>query len=325
MRPDAKRKAPAPSAPTIRKHTQHVKRQPQDSKDRIQGNVGQLSGPEIRWQEWPEVRIKVSNLDIDTSISTLYELYKEEGHISRIELIGASREAIITFDPPPQRDFWQSNKNWNLSARTVRTKTARDAQSKTFPFQSHLLLPDRWIGSSNKGSKSVPPTSTNKITFSTDLVKFGVFLEPRSMTVMRRCRTVNIGQRTFRVVFSLDLVHKEIRIRFSIQRNIENKQTNSRIQDVSNYKMHIRLADISRVYQETVGTVESITIPLEKPAKFFCQCKDSGTTHEGRGRVWTEEKLWIRQTEIVQDCQDMEDKKLTLMDDSHIINIGKSG
>ena len=286
-----------------------------------QANTSQILTPKIRWQDWPEVRVQVSQLHSDISTTALYELYKDEGNISRIQIDDASKTAVITFDPPPRRDFWEKDR---FTTRPSRTGTAKYVHGKALSCNPRLLLPDQPTAGQSRVGEVAEQKSSHNINFSADVMKFGVFIEEQSMAVLRKCTTVDTKKYAHRVIFSLDLTRKEIQIRFSIKQDICRAGTAGSIKDVSNFKMHIRLSDIPRIHRETANNVESLTIPLGKPARFFRQRKDSKSTHESRDRFWDEERSWIRQTEIMKGFREMKDEYLTLMQDDQYIDLGKS-
>lgn len=73
---------------------------------------------------------------------------------------------------------------------------------------------------------------------------------------------------------------------------------------------------------ETENKIE-LLITIETPPRFFRKL-DELNTHEEKGRYWTENDAWYRQTDIVYNPSQLRSSALTLKKTQPIIDIGKS-
>ncbi|KAI9689222.1 MAG: hypothetical protein M1822_000960 [Bathelium mastoideum] len=264
------------------------------------------------WWELPEARVKIFNLPRPSFTWHLYKEYKGEGNISRIDISEGDATAVITFEPPSENPFWIDDAP-GFAQATGRVGHAYPAQ---------LLPPTQFLERPVHPDESATGTYPPKLSFVADSIKFGVLTAPNQMSVTRTLGVDDMEKGARPVNFTLDMVHREIQIRFSMKSAIHREEDNKRSMGASNFMMRIRLADISRIYKESAAAKEYMTIPLEKPAKFFCQREDWEKTHKG-GRCWAEGQMWIRQTEILRGGQNLKNQKLALRQPDQIVDLGR--
>ena len=268
------------------------------------------------WRDWPEVKVKVMNLPMNISTWTLYRHYIHEGNISRIDIPNnktTSRTGFITFDPPPKRSFWN----------TPQMPIAFGDELTAFVTPQVQPLPaSRSFQQLNPFDKDKKILYPERISVNTEMITFGVLLNPDSVAALRTCPSIETPDNAHRVIFTLNLMRKEIWIHFSIELTAYSDLKKAWVTDTLKYKIKIKLDQISRLDTHYADEKRALTMVLDTPPKFFRKVKDVSRSHDDV-RYWEERKIWPRQTDIIRNRTAQKQAEFRLCQDDPVIDLGK--
>ena len=273
--------------------------------------------PRQEWDDWPWLQVKVTNLPIRVSTWDLYQYFTRAGNISRIKIINADSAgylptAFVTFDPPPLNSL--SSDELGLLGGNV-PHVRKKPQIQSLPPQRNFL----YYSPADKEKKRAFP---ERIALVADELKFGFFYEPNSITVLRKCQFFRAKDNHYPIKFTLELPRQEIEISFSMELDMYSEADGKWVPDILHFKIKMKLAQISRVYEHRTGTQRTWTITLNTAPKYFRKYRVVQDTHDDSG-YWDEAKIWPRQTELVQNRETLKGRPLTLIQEDPVIDLGK--
>lgn len=149
---------------------------------------------------------------------------------------------------------------------------------------------------------------------SVDSVEFGIMYSESAMMVMEKASS----KKGLSVNLALDLRRCEISVRFPLAMFDDEKNL---LVDAQ-LRFYVPFQHLREIYEEQHGSIRAIIIPLEGPPRFFRKVQDIEQTHS-TDRLWTEWKLWRRQTDITHLPSLLKTAPTALRKKNAIIDIGR--
>ncbi|KAK4937392.1 hypothetical protein LTR28_009845 [Elasticomyces elasticus] len=154
-------------------------------------------------------------------------------------------------------------------------------------------------------------------TLAASVLSFGLQKDEQEMTVMA---SVHPNQQR-PVTFTLDLVRKEIDIKFWLEMRSPSLRTG---RTAILYRFRIPLAQMTKIIEVVDGNCRALVIPLDTPPSFYRQTDDIEATHDQSVARWIEWFTWFRQTDITENAEALSVAPVALPKDHVSIEIGKT-
>ncbi|KAL8655096.1 MAG: hypothetical protein Q9226_003172 [Calogaya cf. arnoldii] len=255
------------------------------------------------WTTRPELRVKVQGLSPYVNTYALWISFARHGAVSQIEIFEDSRglrdgSARITFSPPPVEPFWQRIQPFRVEW----------GAGNSIPIQLFLEAPRRIFYHPSPVDPSIKYPEV--MTLQADSIDFGIMYNRNTMMSMH---TVVAGPRSS-IRFKQSMLHRETVVEFRV--------------DINNRSELFRFS-IPFAYLDTILRVDrggttnmELVVSLKTPPRFFRKL-DEKDTHEPKGRYWTENDAWFRQTDITDFPLRVRDAPITVKKPAPIIDLGR--
>lgn len=246
------------------------------------------------WRDYSFLNLYVTDLPLDVTTLQIWRNFKKYGELFSININDneqqySSRNATVTFKPPPSDPFWERRDgvtyhHGNRTSRVVKVRLDRKQQ------KNHEV-------ESPAGNGIVYNEEHNIIGQSID---FGVLTDPSSMLVLKTRKSDG----PHKVKFHLNLKKREITIFFPSAITSDNSGLLTRdFRFKVSLDEHFVLSQIPDSGNEVVLLLE-----VDKPPPYSKKLEDAATgSHISDAQTWFAEDLWARQTHIA-------DTKATLID-----------
>ncbi|KAK4989924.1 hypothetical protein LTR66_006931 [Elasticomyces elasticus] len=155
-----------------------------------------------------------------------------------------------------------------------------------------------------------------RTTLAASVLSFGLQKDEQEMTVMA---SVHPNQQR-PVTFTLDLVRKEIDIKFWLEMRSPSLRTG---RTAILYRFRIPLAQMTKIIEVVDGNCRALVIPLDTPPSFYRQTDDIEATHDQSVARWIEWFTWFRQTDITENAEALSVAPVALPKDHVSIEIGR--
>ncbi|KAH7057296.1 RNA dependent RNA polymerase-domain-containing protein [Macrophomina phaseolina] len=249
------------------------------------------------WRTWQELKIKIQGLPKSVRTLDVYRLLKDEGEITRIDIDSqAVGTAWVTFSPPPCKAFWSEQLKFPSSERLLAMEARQQQQAlKSSPVNPDTKYPETMV-------------------VSAESIDFGfMYSESQMMTMQQAAPDQGCS-----INFSLDLGRAEIRVQFPLVIFDEKHGTSV----IVPYRFQVPLQRVKEVYEEQHDTKRFLVLSVDGIPHYFRKVRDVESTH-GKDRIWSDWKLWYRQTDITHLRSSLKTAPTTLHKKNAVIDIAR--
>ncbi|KAL1644220.1 hypothetical protein SLS58_004500 [Diplodia intermedia] len=256
------------------------------------------------WKKWPNLKIKVHNLPSDVATLDIYNLFKSEGTICKIDIVleSSGKVAWVLFSPPPRRSFWEGQ--WSLP---------RKQPGASIPLRVEARGPEQYprkISPANP-NKSYPET----MTISAKSIDFGFMYSESAMMTMQNASKIP----PYNVSVTLNLRWAKLIVQFPL--DMFNEEKNFHV--TQQFRFEIPIQRLSRVHEAREGDRRALIIPSDCVPSFFRKIEHIESTHNAAESFWTDSKTWYRQVDITHLRAPLKTASITLRKKNPVIDIGR--
>ena len=250
------------------------------------------------WRTWSFVALKVFGLPKNVTTKDVHEYIsrKRFGNVSRIRLLesrqgGEISSAEVVIKPPPPKRFWGSNSH-----------KFGGSDGHTYFVQFRLEYRQRKVFEVKSPVREVQ--FPEEIMLRGSALGFGVLSSEKEMMVMKTVTAeseTNPGSPPASVYLMLNLRQREIRVHFPVLLKSKNV---SRTRD---YRFPVSFDESFSIWKvnEIENGSQAYIIHVRNPPWYSRRLEtlQSASHYEG-AKVWNEDDLWTRQTDIVTHKDD---------------------
>lgn len=276
-----------------------------------------------RWDNWPEIAVKLSNLRQDETTFNISRNFEHFGNIAWVEIYETQdgrkdSRGKIKFTAPVLQHFWQAGE--------FRMKNVND--SSAYKIKVELIeYKGKFMHQSTIRPHIFYPQVMHMFP---SRLRFGIMIEENSMMPLQ---TLHPLRKPEDLRFTVDVFRKRFTTQFKILNNdprhhpgsdfVSDKPTG--LLDRENiYKFQIPFDQLKeiRLVEAANGTFKFI-ISLDSPPMFNRKREESKDTHDADALTWSEfDDGWFRQTDIVYDPYSLTRVPVALHKDRAVIDIG---
>ena len=269
---------------------------------------GNLTRRQGDWTTWDEVRVKIFGLTPAVTTQDLWRAFNSKGFLFKIEIFEDSRgardgKAQLWFRPPPREAFWQGERYPIYSRQTgrlfVKLSLERGERKLTIP-------------------SPVNPTVhyPRSMVLNAESLDFGIMYNLTTMLGLH-----HVAGRVNEQQLRLNLFRKEFCIEFRLQTNDDSGT--KPVRRMETFRFSIPLSGLKSVYRTDAGNSRAaLVISLRLPPCYFRKIAES-ESHEEGSRLWFEDDVWYRQTDILDSPAKLRHRSTSLRRFNSIIDLGR--
>ncbi|ETN46427.1 uncharacterized protein HMPREF1541_00611 [Cyphellophora europaea CBS 101466] len=243
------------------------------------------------WRTWSVVKVSLSHLPSNVSTADIHKNFIREGNISSIDINQSRRggqlsSAEIRFKPPPARPFWAKGA-WKFETND-RKKCKIGVRLSEWQKKNYTVP--------SPGRDVVYP---EEIVLHGTTLGFGILGKDKEMTVMNTVSSHSEAlpnAEAANLSLLLNLRKREIEVHFPILLQSKNG-SRTRL-----YRFPVSLDDNFSIWRLAAGTYTraSYIVHVRNPPWYSRRLETAmSASHVKDARIWREDDLWTRQTDIV--------------------------
>ncbi|KAK6496464.1 hypothetical protein TWF481_002481 [Arthrobotrys musiformis] len=275
----------------------------------------------------PDQKLKIYDLPANITTLELYSCFSRYGNIEDVEIWDDDKQkgrkvsrwfeeppakgATIRFRPPPRGDLPTGKiglpiKGGDPLMVRLYLEHPRETLTLESPVNRALRFPEAF---------ELPVQKLD----------FGFMVHETTMMSMYAVEASERGvwKKPLDILFQVDLSRKQLDIRFGLRFDA----IGGRKRRQEKYRMRIPFVALQSLYETTTdaenGTSCSILIPLQYPPHVWRQLFDFSRTHNDDDPHWSEWDTWFRQTDIVENPDDLITEPLAIRKKKPTIDIGR--
>ncbi|KAH8171855.1 RNA dependent RNA polymerase domain-containing protein [Sarocladium implicatum] len=235
------------------------------------------------WREWPELSVRVHELPRDVTTAMVWDQFHKHGHIVFIEVYESKSSGLVSarikFNPPPQEDFWSSERPDGC--------IFNHPDGQRYPGGVAVVIKPDTQSPTDCMINTLSSTRSYGHTVSLNLqnICLGSFTGPRKLTV---AQSWDYQPQTPAFKAVLNTLQKKLFVSFHT--------TPTTISDdrLRHFKMKIDVAQVKNIFHRRTETGnDAFIVPLTYPPEYFWM-RDDVSSSMGEGRLWGESDAWYR-------------------------------
>ncbi|CAG8951837.1 hypothetical protein HYFRA_00005641 [Hymenoscyphus fraxineus] len=272
------------------------------------------------WKAWPELAIRLSHLQDETTTKDIFNTFEKYGDISRIEIFREDRRSNgespgrIIFSPVPTEEFWYTG--------TCSIKPANGGTG--YPIGLEIRKDDQSDGKMQSPAR--PRVWFDKtMHMNPSKLHFGLMENPETMmqlqTVTHPSFVVDFRRRRLTVKFGVE--HKDPRHKEPHTSEYVSFNRVGKLDRTNRYMFQVSFEHLNVIHRLNLPNRSfQLLLQLGCPPQFYR--KREGSTIHSDELVWSEfSNTWYRQTDIVYDPDLNSTSVIALHKTMPVIDIGR--